>query len=370
MREHIEGQHMAEIQRSTKNPMCGCSRTFDNERELRHHLHDMHGLNETIWQNPKPPRKRKRACKLEEHCSSAERPKKFGFYPYQPPHNEDQKSPPGNMSAAIPAPVSFVEEHPGQYYCSGTSDKSSTNSTNSTSASSRSTSIASCFSAAHSQLSSRPTSPSLDVIDPRILKPIDFDMEDGCQYDDQVPIQLDSTNPSVNEPEANNEPFGGIIQPKPPVASFANSTREDCADNEAEEETSKALRADCPTFSDNQAAKDKREEHPHKQAALEVKIPCCDDQADVSSARGPLTRAKTKSQPALRHLDDFNSRKTRKKLNAKEKRQILEFKGQNLTLRQIGPHFADIDTAVLRQAWKDMELPQRCTRSRASRRGG
>lgn len=195
-------------------------------------------------------------------------------------------------------------------------------------------------------------------------------MEDGCQYDDQVPIQLDSTNPSVNEPEANNEPFGGIIQPKAPVASFANSTREDCADNEAEEETSKALRADCPTFSDNQAAKDKREEHPHKQAALEVKIPCCDDQADVSSARGPLTRAKTKSQPALRHLDDFNSRKTRKKLNAKEKRQILEFKGQNLTLRQIGPHFVDIDTAVLRQAWKDMELPQRCTRSRASRRGG
>lgn len=222
LREHIEGQHMAEIQRSSKNPMCGCSRTFDNERELRHHLHDMHGLNETIWQNQKPPRKRKHACKLEEHCSSAERPKKFGFHPYQPPHNEDQKSPPGNMSAAIPAPVSFVEEHPEQYYCSGTSDKSSTNSTNSTN--SRSTSIASCFSAAHSQLSSRPTSPGLDVIDPRILKPIDFEMEDGCQYDDQVPIQLDSINPSVNEPEANNEPFGGIIQPKPPVPSFANST--------------------------------------------------------------------------------------------------------------------------------------------------
>lgn len=70
LRGHIESQHMPGIQWPTIKPVCGFSRTFDKERELRHHLHDAHGLNKTIWQNPKPPRKRKRACKEKTQICS------------------------------------------------------------------------------------------------------------------------------------------------------------------------------------------------------------------------------------------------------------------------------------------------------------
>lgn len=68
LREHIEGQHLARIRNCQTKPLCGCSQTFHSERDLRHHLHDAHGLKETIWQNPKLPNKRKRACKGESQA--------------------------------------------------------------------------------------------------------------------------------------------------------------------------------------------------------------------------------------------------------------------------------------------------------------
>ncbi|KAJ6027391.1 hypothetical protein N7460_012208 [Penicillium canescens] len=81
----------------------------------------------------------------------------------------------------------------------------------------------------------------------------------------------------------------------------------------------------------------------------------------------PIHLTKTRSQQPRHHLAEPSPQKLRQKLYAKERRKMLEFKSQNLTLRQIGPHFADIDTAFLRQAWQDLELPQRCTRSGANR---
>ncbi|KAJ5475342.1 hypothetical protein N7539_008408 [Penicillium diatomitis] len=53
--------------------------------------------------------------------------------------------------------------------------------------------------------------------------------------------------------------------------------------------------------------------------------------------------------------------------NSVQKRN--ESYGQNLTLRQIGAQFPDIDTVFLRQAWADIRASQRCTRSRAKQSG-
>lgn len=83
---------------ANKEPVCGCSRTFQDEHEIRHHLHDAYGLKDAIWRNPKPPRKRKCACNNESLNSpkytGEERPKKSLFSYYNPPHlgPEDQLS--------------------------------------------------------------------------------------------------------------------------------------------------------------------------------------------------------------------------------------------------------------------------------------
>ncbi|KAJ5454909.1 hypothetical protein N7530_012678 [Penicillium desertorum] len=158
-----------------------------------------------------------------------------------------------------------------------------------------------------------------------------------------------------------------MIDTNPPVPSPANPSREDCI-NDVDDSTSRALETCCliPSSNTTVAVDDKCEEHPHTQAEPDGD-PSCDDQSDVSNVRRPLTRAKTRSQPLLSQPVDLGTRKPRRKLTTKEKRKLLELKGHNLTLRQIGPLFADIDTAFLRQSWEDMELPRRCTRSRANR---
>jgi hypothetical protein len=80
--------------------------------------------------------------------------------------------------------------------------------------------------------------------------------------------------------------------------------------------------------------------------------------------RRPLTRAQVRQEVPRRCSGDSDKGKPRMKLNANEKRKLRDFKSQKMTLRQVGPHFPDIDTVFLRQAWADLRLPGRCTRSR------
>lgn len=314
LKQHIEEKHMLEDQLSGAKQICGCGQAFADERDLRHHLHDTHKLNKAIWLNPKLPRKRKRACKAEAQVSSmelGERPKR----------------------------------RRERYNSSELTETSSE--------SSRSSSVTSYFSAADSSLSSPPTSPGLDVIDLRILKPVIPDMEDGCQPYNQAHIQLDSPDLSMDELDTKNEPF---TCPK-----LAKRSSEDCDGIEADKRPSKTLRPDSHISPSNQRPKLRREEHHQTQAESDNKA-LCDNQAGV-----PLTRAKSRSQPSLNNPGDLSTRKGRQKLNTKERRKLLELKGQKMTLRQIGSHFAGIDTAFLRQTWQDLELPQRCTRSQANR---
>ncbi|CAI7613072.1 unnamed protein product, partial [Penicillium viridicatum] len=271
-----------------------------------------------------------------------ERPKRLRFYRYPLLRHERWSD---YIFIPIPALLSYAEEYPEYYYGSGLSDTSSE--------CNRSSLAISCFSAADSLFSSPPTTPGLDIIDPRILKPISLDIEDGRQPYEQAPIQLDSSDLSIDKLKTKNEPFI--------CSKLAKRSNKDCAGDEVYKRPSKASRTDSFIPPSNQRLKRRREEHHYTQAALENKTPYNDE------ARVPLTRAKTRSKPPLNHLGDLSTRKPRQKLNTKEKRKLLEFKGQKLTLRQIGSQFADIDTAFLRQTWQDLELPQRCTRSGANR---
>ncbi|KAG0154617.1 hypothetical protein PDIDSM_185 [Penicillium digitatum] len=67
--------------------------------------------------------------------------------------------------------------------------------------SNRSNSLELCFSEAGSPLSSGPTTPGLEAIDPRIIEPFEFNKEDARQSCDQAAVQLNSLNLPPEEGE-------------------------------------------------------------------------------------------------------------------------------------------------------------------------
>ncbi|KAG0157154.1 hypothetical protein PDIDSM_4339 [Penicillium digitatum] len=163
----------------------------------------------------------------------------------------------------------------------------------------------------------------------------------------------------------------GTEQPQPPTPSFASQPPGHCAVNEANEK--RKVLQDCLTSmsacDQTVSAEHQCESHLQTQEEGGDENLSCVDQTPVSSPRGPLTRAKARTQPPQQHPDNLSSCKPRQRLNAKDTRKLRELKTQNLTLRQIGPHFAEIDMAFLRQAWVELKPSQGCTRSRANRKG-
>jgi hypothetical protein len=112
LREHIESQHVPKLPWPTTEPVCGCSQTFQDEREIRHHLHDTHGLKDAIWRNPKPPRKRKYACNNKSLSppmyAGEERPKTSRFSHYTHPHQGDEEKFSNNVFVSTPSVNRFV----------------------------------------------------------------------------------------------------------------------------------------------------------------------------------------------------------------------------------------------------------------------
>ncbi|KAJ5839490.1 uncharacterized protein N7525_004678 [Penicillium rubens] len=362
LREHIEGQHMAEIQRFKKKPICGCSQIFNNERDLRNHLHDAHGLKETIWQeNPKLPNKRKRTCKVESQCSSTEpgeeHPKKIRFHHYTPPCHEREHVPEESF-VPVPALLPSVEENLEQYSGPSMCDKYST--------SSRSNSVELCFLEASPPPSSGPTTPGLEVIDPRILEPPKFNSDNARQSCDPVVIQPNSLTFPPEEDEATKISVSGITQPQPPALSFASQPSGYYAVTEANERKGLQCLTSLSTCDQPVTAEFEWESHPLTRREGGEGNLSVDDQAPPGGPRRTLTRSKAQTQSPQHHSDSLNSCKPRQRLNAKNKRKLRDLQRQNLTLRQIGPHFADIDMALLRQAWMELKPSQRCTRSRAN----
>ncbi|KAJ5471326.1 hypothetical protein N7530_008683 [Penicillium desertorum] len=405
LKQHIEEKHMPENQESGAEPICGCGQAFADERDLRHHLHDSHKLNKAIWSNPKPPRKRKRPSKAEAQYYSMKQheqlPKKLRFYRYPPSRLEHDYQLPENTTMPVPTLHSFVEEHPEQFFNSSFSNESTK--------SSRSSPVASCFSRSSSPCSSDPTTPRFEeFIDPRILEPYTIDENQGTQPCDKASMQ---PNP-LHEHEIKNKLFGDVIRllpsgqslaiqpsPDPEISNLRNLNTSDlCAEDvrqSCEQVTSQlscsphamVIKQIQPLYSPPSfvtSKENKKEDllkesgsytshgdgYPSTESGVQNHSPTHQaqtlprDRTQVTSLRRPLTRSQGKQQSTQHYLDHADETKSRKKLNARDKRKLCDFKSQKKTLRQIGPYFPDIDTVSLRQAWADIRLPDRRTRSR------
>jgi hypothetical protein len=408
LKQHIEEKHIPGSHGPGAEPICGCGQAFADERDLRHHLHDAHKLNKAIWSNPKLPRKRKRPCKAEAQDSSMKRDeqltKKLRFYRYPPPRLEHEYQLPENISMPVPTLHSFVEEHPEQFFYSSLSDESTK--------SSRSSPVVSCFSRSSSPCSSDPTTPGLEeFIDPRILEPYTIDENQGPQPCDQASMQ---PNP-LHEHDIKDKLFGNATRPQPPGQSLAvqpnpaseisdlrildtsdprvENVRQTCEQVTSqlslvsgsphamvikpmqslysppgfvtsEENKNEDLLKDSGSFTShgNGRSSTEFENQNHSPTHQDQTLPR--DRNQVISLRRPLTRSQAKQQSTQHCLDHVDKTKSRKKLNTKDKRKLFDFKSQKMTLRQIGPYFPDIDTVFLRQAWADIRLPDRRTRSR------
>lgn len=85
--------------------------------------------------------------------------------------------------------------------------------------------------------------------------------------------------------------------------------------------------------------------------------------------RRTLTRAKAQAQSPQHQADSPKGCKPPQRLDAKNKREVHDLQRQGLTLGQIGKtesHFGGIDMALMRQAWTEWKISQRCTRLRAN----
>lgn len=398
LKQHIEEKHMPGAK-----PTCGCGQTFVNERGLRHHLHDTHKLNKAIWFNPKLPRKRKRASKLEAQVLSTELaeqpPKKLRFYRYPPPRHEHEYRLSETPFLPTPTLGAFIEERPELLYYSDFGDKLREGS--------RSGSLVSCFSEKCSPSSSQPTTPdSAGVIDPRILEPLSYSIRQAAQPRCQIFMEGYSLEYSLDEQDIEKPlPRGtfaasglrleeisqsdGHVAKK--LASLKRSSSEaevkpiSFNDTEQSGHTPSSIATDeemnnmnvlqdvcSSTMSDNSrysVSERECEELPTShQKISDENIPHAEGLA--IGLRGRHTRGPLNKGPASHHPSNLTKETSRKKLSAKDKRMLRELKNQNLTLRQIGINFPDVDAALLRQTWTDMGASRRCTRSRAKQRGG
>ncbi|KAJ5448127.1 hypothetical protein N7445_002948 [Penicillium cf. griseofulvum] len=288
------------------------------------------------------------------------RPKKARFYHYSHLSHEREDYVSEGSSIPVPALLPSVEGNLEQYLGQSICDKYSV--------SNKSNSVELCFSELVSSPSSGPTTPGLEAIDPRILEPPKFNSDNARQSCDQAAIQPESLISPHEESEATS--VSGIKQPQPPALSFASPPSGYCAVTEANEERKDLQEhlTSLPTHDQAVTARFGCDSHPLIREEGKQNRPC-DGQVPPSSPRRPLTRAKSQTQSPQHYPGDLNGYKTPKTLNAKNKRKLRDLQRKNLTLRQIGPHFADVDMALLRQAWMELKPSQRCTRSRANWNG-
>ncbi|KAJ5288305.1 hypothetical protein N7508_011080 [Penicillium antarcticum] len=364
LREHIESQHIPNIDWPLSKPLCGCIQTFDSERQLRYHLHDKHGLHQAIWKSPKLPRKRKRSSRTIEETYLTEpieeQPKKLRFCSYSFPTQQFDDQIFSEKFLPAPHSESFATEDP---------QKDLSKRPNSLCSSSRS-SFKSGFSAVNSPLSSRPTTPGLEAIDPKILEPIGSGNGIEQQACDEAAAGLNSLSLSTTDFDTKKMSLTYTMRSNSPASDLA-SEQPGCDIDDEARQSKKSSRKEPPT-SEPPNVVDILEIFPEKDGAKNDEGEYEGSLQEKASDRKPrchipIHLTKTRSQQPRHHLAEPSPQKLRQKLYAKERRKMLEFKSQNLTLRQIGPRFADIDTAFLRQAWQDLELPQRCTRSGANR---
>ncbi|KAJ5415013.1 hypothetical protein N7509_000111 [Penicillium cosmopolitanum] len=370
LREHIESQHMQEISWPPKASICGCSQTFENQRELRHHLHDVHGLNKTIWRNPKPPRKRKATDGNFAVKPGEKGAKKLRFYHCPPQCQGDESLISNKIFVPIPAATCFIIESPQETYCSSSSESYSSGA--------RCNSVETHLSTENSQSSSLPTTPGFDVIDPRILEPLNIDKDIEHQGGDET-VKLDSLTGCLDEFDRTKPSFNYItksVLPAPTTEQAAigighemdgdiNAVGEKCT--EFMSFTHYPARVEDYGRNDvfTEAEKDSENEMDVKTTPARIKSTSPTYGRDGKYLKkDEYSKHEQKLLPsaARPNLNDL-----RQKLNARDRRKLLALKSEKKTLRQIAPQFPHLDTGFLRQAWGELKPFERCTRSRVSR---
>ncbi|KAJ5887618.1 hypothetical protein N7495_007659 [Penicillium taxi] len=243
---------------------------------------------------------------------------------------------------------SSVKQHPEQSSCLWLSEESSESRTVDP--------VAPCFSAAIPLLSSLPATPCLD--------PRNFEIEVEFQSDEQAPFQLETPNCNKDELDPNEEKPDDTIQLNSPTQSFINPSSMNCSGTNTNVKPATSANTEHIIILGSNSAKGIHEEHSQLQGNTDDKN-SNDDQTNIGDVCRPFIRAKARARLYVNNVKNPDTPKLRHRLNKKEKRKLFQLKDQSLTLRQIGLHFTEIEPAALRQAWKAMEVPQRCTRSRA-----
>ena len=376
LRGHIERRHIQKMKWPTTKPTCGCSGLFESEIELRRHLHDVHGLTNAIWRRPesKPAVKRKRGAVAQQNRVGSNdegaAPKKIKFRHYQSLPLDQQVAVEPHSATAINLPshdtanAGFVnQEHADLDHNARVHGRSSSDSE----------SIMGDISTVTSLLSSARTTPDLELIDPRLLEPGVLG-KGGTTLANKVPNTPDDRPCPSNDDEDARDNDKTVVQSCGHIGSLCVSgnacNHEDAG---AVEPTAclgrTKLQADL-SWVDGNSLEDgvPRDDGP---AARRARTPFSSTSPLYSAPSStPKPRGKITPRYSSKSQNPGRISKCDSLLSPRERSALWRLKSQNLTWRQIMPHFPEKSVAALRQAWMDMEHSsvQRHTRSQRKTR--
>ena len=374
----MEDQHLRDLRFPTTEPVCGCSEVFQKELDLRHHLHDIHGLNKSIWLDREISKKRKRSINGDEGNTTVitddERDKKIRFS-YLPSAFDSKIEAPRDTSISVDA-WQLVTAIPGDQWEPKKCDRSTSD--------------------AHSFKKSPPTNTGIELIEPRILHPVNkmdqlqeidetfprpnaqMRTDDGKSIISSAPTAMDSSLVTESTIGSEYDKLNRSLAPAHPDDESAPDIPHSVLKGEMRRSL---LNTDDPYWTHHGSSSDvgnlkgelgresclSPKNHPCRSAKpQQEKSSTGHDQLHLDTVMGsPQTRTLKRARYNRDVPDCASEDRKRMRLNAKEKQKLCKLKSQSLTFRQIGHQFASVDQAVLRQAWADSRPCQRLTRSRA-----
>lgn len=375
LRGHIERIHLQRAKWPSTTPICGCSVLFESEIEFRRHLHDVHGLTNAIWRKPepKPAAKRKRGAsaqqKRDEANDEGATPKQIKFRHYQPiPFHQPAAAEPHSHSmvdlsthdAAQTAPVNLQHaefDHSARVRAGLSSDSESSMSDIST--------VTPPLSSAH-------TTPDLDLIDPRILRP-GVSGENDITLANTVPDAPHQRPSRSSDDEDIEQDDKTVAQSCEHMSSLRiSSNARDYQDARVIEPTSSLGRTELHAGLSSVDGSSLEDGAPRDDgsAARRVQTPSPSTLPVYSAPSTRQTRGRMTPRYSSKSRNTGYISKGDALLTPRERGVLWRLKDQNLTWRQIMPHFPDKPVAALRQAWRDIEHSsvQRHTRSQRKTR--
>ena len=361
LRGHIERRHIQKMKWPSTKPICGCSDSVESEIEFRRHLHDVHGLTNAIWRRsePQPAVKRKRGAGAQQKRVGANdegaAPKKVKFQHYQPLPLDQPVAVEPHSPTAIKLPshdtaqAGFINQphadfdHSARVHARASSDSESSMGD---------------ISPVTFPLSSARTTPDLYLIDPKLFEP-GVSGEDGITMANNVPNTPDDRPSLSNDDEDAGPHDKTVAQSCDHMSSLCISGNAcDYEDAGVVEPTASPgrtkLHADLPGV-DGGILEDglPRDDGP---AARRARSPFPSTSPVYSAPSStPKTRGKATPRYCAKSQNTEYISKGDSLLAPRERSALWRLKRENLTWRQIMPHFPEKSVATLRQTWIDME---------------